>query len=321
MSVIDSEGIHQISIPFFNFQTNTYLLEGDPLTLIDTGPKVEEARTELSRALEGIGYKISDIKSIILTHGHVDHFGMAKSIQDISDANVFVHKDDMNMVSNFGDYNKRISIFYEEVLFSSGIPSGIARSLIPPLSFTNRYLDYITVINALQDQCVIAAGKFKFSVIHCPGHTPGSICLYSKERKILFSGDHLLGKITPNIGIFPNKDQSGHLSLLSYLDSLRKIENLDVKVVLPGHGQLIFDLKNRVQSTIDHHKNRKEKILHTLDEGPRTPYEITKTVFGEVSTYELFLALIETLSHIKLLEYEGKVRSIKKKGLMFFTQT
>ncbi|HEY0494048.1 MAG TPA: MBL fold metallo-hydrolase, partial [Candidatus Dormibacteraeota bacterium] len=145
---------------------------------------------------------------------------------------------------------------------------------------------------------------------------PGHCCFYWPERRLLFSGDHLLPKISPNIGLHP---QSGADPLTDYLASLEKIGRLDVGLVLPAHGDPFEDHRGRIASIVEHHRERKDALVGLAGGSPRTGWELAGSLFKGVMERNVFqqrLALQETLAHCQSLAQEGRIKKEIGGGLV-----
>jgi glyoxylase-like metal-dependent hydrolase (beta-lactamase superfamily II) len=175
------------------------------------------------------------------------------------------------------------------------------------------------------DHETVSTGVFDLQVVWTPGHSPGHICLYQPTQKILFSGDHILPIITPNISLRP---QSSPNPLGEFIQSLRKVEQLDVKLVLPAHEQIFTDLPKRVEEIIDHHEHRSGEIMATMRTGPKTAYEISKEVtwmpelggvpFMELALWDRRSAVSETLAHLESMRADGKLETVQKNSIIYY---
>jgi len=173
-----------------------------------------------------------------------------------------------------------------------------------------------------------AFDDFSLEVIHSPGHTPGSVCFFEPKEGRLFSGDHLLEKITSNPMVeIENQDvMSDYKSLSSYLSSLELIKDMDVALVLPGHGSSFSNHRKRINAMRGHHRVRREEVLNTLkaqDEKASTrhgvtPYWVCRQLFPEIEGWDVFLGLSETFAHLEMLEEERSVKSHQEQGQQFY---
>jgi len=314
-----SEKVHRIEIPtpFPVGNVNVYLIEGSPLTLIDTGPKTAHSSEALKRALAKFDYSTGDIERIILTHGHLDHFGQAGEVKRASGAEICVHEWDEQVICDLGTAMKKWKETNENFVMKTGLPRKIYEKIMQYQDLVMWVGEPVEIDRTLRDGDTISS-DFELKVIHTPGHSPGHICLYAPSQKILFSGDHILRDITPN----PFVASSGRgLGLRNYLDSVRKIEKLDAEITLTGHGAPVEDLGAVIRSLYSHHEARKKNIMEVLDGGgEKTPYDISCAIFKNLPLSEVLLGLAEVMSHLEVLVEDGKVDSREKGRLVYYNK-
>ena len=173
----------------------------------------------------------------------------------------------------------------------------------------------------LDDGDPIPFQSMTWRTIHCPGHSPGLICFYWPEKKILFAGDHLLKEITPNplLSVSNNKFPFHYPSLKEYLVSLEKVEGLDISLLLPGHGEEISDAKGLIQKIFTHHRERTDRVLAILSNGEKTPYEIAMDLFPGIPPFEVFLGISEAVGHLEILREKGLVTVNEKEGEDYYS--
>ncbi|PIU62262.1 MAG: hypothetical protein COS84_10520 [Armatimonadetes bacterium CG07_land_8_20_14_0_80_40_9] len=302
-----------ISTPFPVGKVNTYLIEGDGLTLIDTGPYSEKSFGQLLSKLQTLNLNPSDLSNIIITHGHMDHCGLLRLILEGSKAKVFVHKLDADKVSHFLQGYKQETKALSSLLLSSGLDKDKIDILAKAYEYGATFGQEAKVDYKVEEGDILT--DLKLRVIHTPGHSDGSICL--KLNNYLFSGDNVLENITPNPFA---KTLSPYSGLKNFLNSMDKLLNLkDVKLTFPGHGKEVLNLRERIEEVIEHHNQRKEIILKTCQKG-RSAYEIATSsgIFRKNLRQELFLAIIEVISHLEVLLEERRVKSSKKGGIVFY---
>jgi glyoxylase-like metal-dependent hydrolase (beta-lactamase superfamily II) len=160
-----------------------------------------------------------------------------------------------------------------------------------------------------------------WKTIHCPGHAPGLICFYWPEKKVLFTGDHLLKEITPNpvLNVYENKPPFRYPSLKEYLTSLEKVEKMDISLLLPAHGEEIRDAKGLIQKIFTHHNERMDRICFSLSKGEKTPFEIAMDLFPGVPPFEVFLGISEAVGHLEILKEKRSVRVKEKEGKDYYS--
>ena len=157
-------------------------------------------------------------------------------------------------------------------------------------------------------------------VHHRPGHSPTDTVFHDAERRILIAADHLLGHISSNPLITrpPEGSDERPQALVTYLDSLRKTRDMDVELVLPGHGDPVTDHGGVIDERFALHRRRADKIHRLLAERPRTAYEVATALWGNIAVTQAYLTLSEVLGHVDLLLNDGRVREIKRGGLSVF---
>jgi glyoxylase-like metal-dependent hydrolase (beta-lactamase superfamily II) len=298
--------VFRISVPnpFFEGATNVYVLPGEPVTLIDTGVGRDEAFRIVERELQALRIPLNKIGQIVLTHHHLDHFGLARRLLDRCDAQVFVHDEDWEVVHNYESWQMPFISQTRERLQAWGTPASDIESSTMLLVLGGRLLAQATPSVRLVDGQELPAGRGKLEVVHTPGHTPGSICL--RHGRCLFTGDHILPNVTPNIA--GGLHSPGLLG--RYLESLQRVLGLPAQglVAYPGHGDPISDVAARVQALLDHHRQREETIVGLLRTGgPKTVYEIARALFGKLHGHHVILGTAEVFAHLEKLADEDRV--------------
>jgi len=320
------EGIKKFTIPFDlpngPGPINVYLFCGSPLSLIDAGIKGKKPLQYIAKGLEGTGFKLEDIERVYITHGHIDHFGMAGTLHEISGADIFVHDNDKQKVQvDFDEQFARDFPLVNSYFMESGVPDSHWSEYHDSVrDMCNTYAAPVgTDLQTLAHGEIVDCGERKLKIIHLPGHSPGTIGFYDDQEGLLFSGDHLLAEITPNPLLdLSARASNGYQSLRSYLTSLELTKKLDVSMVLPGHGRNIENPLQLIDQFLKHHEERKEIILEILSKKERTRWEISCLLFGELVTREIYLGLSEVQGHLELLKEEGKVVKRKKGQYMYY---
>jgi glyoxylase-like metal-dependent hydrolase (beta-lactamase superfamily II) len=205
--------------------------------------------------------------------------------------------------------------FYED----AGIPTEIVEQMFratPSHLYSEIYEELCKPSRSLKTGDEISIGEYSFRTVWTPGHSPGHICLYEPERRFLIAGDHILLTITPHVTQWREEGNP----LAEYLTSLEKVGKLDVDVVLPGHGELFTDHRKRIRELEDHHKSRAMEILSELQTQRLTAYQIASRIHWDVDfpswdsfpAFQKFLAVGETLAHLRFLEEQNQVRKVKQ---------
>lgn len=308
---------------------NSYLIvNGDDNLLIDTGIFSEKAFNSLKSELGRVGFNVKDVKKVLLTHFHADHVGLAGVVKLESDAEVMMSDLEYRLLKKFIVGFKEN--FQEKVDFcvSNGLPEDLALKMLklhPATRTVKAYNQFLNVDKALKDGDEVKVGEKSFKAVLTPGHTPGHVCLYDEDDKLLFAGDHILLTITPNIAL-PDKGYEVHRPLKSYLNSLAKIKGFDVKTVLPGHGKIFSNFKGRVEELFLHHKQRCMEIVEKLKKEDLTAYQIASKITWNVKysswdRYPLmqkYFAFAETMSHLQFLKDKKVVEEVERGGVIYY---
>ena len=327
--------VYQIQIESFPLHvTNIYLVFNGHLTLVDTGADTENARKDLDEGFRIIreefqeDVSVKDVSDIVITHGHIDHFGMVGH-EAFAEKPIYVHEDDSNILIDYEVRSDYVQRQIDNFLKSTGVEDSLREGLIrlwesdfrifKPKS-TEHY-----IIN-LHDNDKIIDG---FKVHHTPGHSPGALCL--EVGGFLFTGDHLLSRITPIQ--FPSNIVGG-TGLNIYLSSLEKISRLAREknlYGLPGHEEDIYPIPERVEEIKKFHEVRLREIEGICEE-ERSIYEVTvkyfcsflPEVFAQHNQpdYNKLFALLEIAAHVEYLVAENKLKKVgEKSGVIKFKAT
>jgi glyoxylase-like metal-dependent hydrolase (beta-lactamase superfamily II) len=321
-------GIFKLDIPLPNSplgHLNSYLIKTEEEgTLIDTGLDLDESFEELNRSLNEIGLRPKDLTNILLTHFHIDHIGLVSRLKKISHAKIIFSNKEAELLrsvsSNLEAYSDDLEEFYR---INGAPPDILTRTHTAGLMYLDdNYKLLRKPDSSLRDGEKISFGEYDFEVILTPGHSPGHICLYEPEWQFLIAGDHILPAITPNV---TQRDEDGH-HLTDYLNSLEKVERLEIKKILPGHEEIFMDHRGRIQELRDHHAERCEEILKKIRDKAFTAYQIASSIHWDLDyptwddfpIFQRWMAMGETLSHLKFLEERGLVEKIERERIIFY---
>ena len=317
-----SDGIHRITIPtpFAVGRVNVYLIEDDPLTLVDAGPNSGTSFDELQRGLAALGHSLEDIELVIITHQHIDHLGLVSLVAQRSGADVAALDVAVPFVENYSQEAQADDAFAREVMLRNGIPEDVVSALSAVSQAFRAWGARADVTRVLRDGEEIRFRDRTLRVHHRPGHSPTDTVFHDAERRILIAADHLLGHISSNPLITrpPEGSDERPQALVTYLDSLRKTREMDVELVLPGHGDPVTHHRGLIDERFALHRRRADKIERLLAERPRTAYEVATALWGNIAVTQAYLTLSEVLGHVDLLLNDGRVREIKRGGLSVF---
>ena len=300
---------------------NSYFIKGkERCLLIDTGYNQEECRREMLAGLDKLNVDLART-DFFITHLHVDHLGLVASLITDTSRVYFNQKETQIVNAEKSDWGKRWQkriAFYE----SSGFPRAELEAAIKGHPFhlygLRRQLDF----DALRDGDVLEVGDYSFNCIETPGHSPGHMCLYEPEHKVLVSGDHILFDITPNITYWPEVEDS----LNDYLTSLDKVYDLKADIVLPGHRKAGKDHRQRITELKAHHQARANEIISALETGDKPAFQIAPYVtwnlncrsWDDFPAAQKWFAVGETIAHLQYLEKKGAVKSVCEKDKILY---
>jgi glyoxylase-like metal-dependent hydrolase (beta-lactamase superfamily II) len=308
-------GVHRLPIPtpFSVGKINAYLIEDDPLTLIDSGPNYARGLDTLAEMMAAHGHAIEDIGLVLLTHNHTDHIGLAEIIVEHSGAEVAALGIAAERLAAYEAEAERDDEFAVELMLRSGIPAETALALQSVSSSYRGWGAPVQVTRPLADGDLIELAGRKLEVQFRPGHSAMDTVFWDAENRLGFVGDHLLPHISSNPLINRPLDGSpGRTrSLVAYLDSMAKTRELPPgAILLPGHGEPIDDHARLIDTRFASTERRKEKLLRLLADGPRSGYELAQSMWGNIAVTQAFLTLSEVIGHMDILEDEGRVREV-----------
>ncbi len=325
-------GIHQLQLPLPISSlkyVNIYLIQGDNgYLLVDTGWNTEEAFNSLKGQLAVSGIALEDISQIVVTHIHPDHYGLTGRLKQLSQAKIFFHYLEENLIEARYIHMEGLLEQLEHWLHTNGVITDELPDIQTASVGMERFVAPTLPDTVLCGGETISTGLFSFQVIWTPGHSPGHICLYEPARKILLAGDHLLPDITPNVGLHP---QSSGNPLGDYLNSINTVKELNVNLVLPGHGNPFNDMQLRVEELIQHHQRRNSEILQTINAEQKTAYQISTEVtwmsgtsgasWQKLTPLDKRFAILETLAHLESMRADGKVSKLFKDDATYYQST
>ena len=309
------ESIVQIQAPLPHIKSvNIWLLRGDPLTLVDTGPLTDEALSALEAGLRREGLRVEDVELVIPTHHHLDHSGLTATIVARSGAKVAA----LDRIADYGaSYVERSAAdrsFSVELMRHHGVPESV-------IDANEGFWDFIRDTSApfgtdivLSDGDVVAAGGRELRILARPGHSTTDSLLVDEASASAFVGDHLLAGISSNAEIVPAAEPTGSRpqARVEYLSNLRRTAAMPLDRLLTGHGDVVADHRRLVRRRLNEHRRRCQRILAALEEGPAQAYGIAGHLWSARTVAEQPLLVVwEVLGHLDLLLDEGKVAEQK----------
>ncbi len=312
----------RIPLPVGPPLVNVYLIEGNPLTLVDTGPILDGVESALDSALEEAGHPASELQRIIVTHSHPDHRGLAARLQRASGAQVMCHRLAEHQMRDYRGAQK----MGRELLTTMAPLFGLMGELFPEASARKdpwvTSAESVEVDRLLDEGSSLESDRYPLRVIYTPGHCLDHIVLYQPNEGVIFAGDHVLDKITPNPDLYPPWVNSRMSGLPDYLDSLERVRELSAGAAFPGHGEPIPNLPARIDEIFVHHKERLAYILELLQRGETTVLQMTleflRCIEMEASPINIFLGMREVYGHLVLLEDDGLAVRELRDGTWYF---
>jgi glyoxylase-like metal-dependent hydrolase (beta-lactamase superfamily II) len=300
-------GIHmlELPLPFSLGIVNVYLvrLESGWL-LIDTGMRTEACFDALARALEGLSVDWRDIRRILLTHIHPDHIGLATKLIALTGAALELHAADNELLVHVTDTDLHRD-WQQEILTTAGVSPEMRAMVHSAMFEIQQSFERLAPDRLLAGGETIATAHGVLEVVWTPGHSPGHVCLYDRQRRVLISGDHILQHISPNIGWQPGRDALGE-----YLSSLDRIAALDVDLILPSHGAPFAGHREWVCKTHEHHAERCARIVALVEGGAATAHQIAERLWNRhLSPFHYRFAIFEVLAHLEYMERREVLRA------------
>lgn len=310
-------GIHLLSIPtpFLVGRVNCYLLDGPPLTLVDTGPGSGKSLDELEQALAALGRRVEDLELIVLTHQHADHTGLLDVLARRSGAEVAALYLLAGYLSDYPASAGADDAFAQEVMRRHGVPPDTVTVLGTVSGAYRAFGSGGDADRILREGDVLEVGERRFEVLHRPGHSPTDTLLWAREEGFALGGDHLLGRISSNPLItrppdLPLESDPAQVqrprALLTYMDSLRATQAMALELVLPGHGEPVRDHAALIDERMRMHERRARKIHGLISGEPLTAYEIALRMWGNIAVTQAYLTICEVVGHLDLLLRDGR---------------
>ncbi|WP_242910026.1 MBL fold metallo-hydrolase [Actinomadura terrae] len=317
-------GLWSIPVPLPDNPLRYVLVYGlevpDGIALVDAGWDTPEAWDALCAGLGVAGYEVGDVKAVLVTHLHPDHYGLAGRVREASGAWVALHPADAGLLRDrYRDFDGLIEAMRRQMALH-GVPDEEAgplaeasRAILPLVRHTDPEL-------LLEDGEQVPIAGWNLRTVWTPGHSPGHVCFFEPDRRLLLSGDHVLPRITPAIGVHP---QQRHNPLADFYDSLDKVRGLDAEEVLPGHEYRFAGLADRVGALAEHHTARLDEIaLEVIRAGVdgATAWDLARRLtwsrpWAEIRPFMRRAAMLETLAHLVMLEAQGRVDTVEGDGV------
>jgi glyoxylase-like metal-dependent hydrolase (beta-lactamase superfamily II) len=317
-------GIHRLRIPtpFLVGRVNCYLVQDDPLTLIDTGPNSGKSLDELEQALAAHGHAVEDLELIVLTHQHLDHVGLLEILARRSGAEVAAFHLLGPYLRDFSANATADDDFAQQMMRRHGTPAELATVLAAVGAAFRAFGSGGEVTRPLHDGDTLELRDRRLRVLHRPGHSPSDTVFWDEDRKLLIAGDHLLAHISSNPlvsrPLTPGDPGERPHALITYMDSMAMTREMPAELVLTGHGDPVTEHAALIDERFRMHERRARKMLKMLGSGPLSAYEVALQMWGNIAVTQAYLTISEVLGHMDLLVRDGLVRETERDGVVIF---
>jgi len=308
-------------------RVNAYLIEDSPLTLVDSGPNSAKALDELEQQLAAHGHRVEDLGLLVITHQHIDHFGLASILARRSGAEVAALSSLAPFLASYAHQTDLEDRFAERMMLRHGIPPEVVTALRAVSAGFRAWGSAVEVTRPLDDGAALELRDRTLRVLHRPGHSPSDTVFLDEQRSTLIAADHLIAHISSNPLLARPLDADEEYSeprpqaLITYMASLEQTRAMDLALVLPGHGRPIIDHAALIEERFRMHERRARKMLRLISAQPRTAHEIAQELWGNVAVTQAFLTLSEVLGHVDLLLRDGLVAEEERDGVVSFRAT
>jgi glyoxylase-like metal-dependent hydrolase (beta-lactamase superfamily II) len=294
----------RLPIPFEDGLVNVFLfLDGDDVDLLDCGMNSDESVDLIKQAVSGLGAK--RLRKLVVTHIHPDHYGAAGSLAGEGLADLYIHRLEVPLVHPRYVELEQLVKEVRTYLLVNGVPADDAEVLSNSQRALSTLVKTAEASVQLDGAESLLMGRRSLRVEWTPGHSPGHICLYDRQDKLLFAGDHMLPDLSPNIGLHP---QSTPDPLHEYLEGLRRLAAYEPALILPSHGRPFTGAPARVKALEAHHARRLEQIVDIVRRSKQSGWDVALELWGpRQQLYEKRLALQEALAHLQALAVDGRV--------------
>ena len=316
------EGIAQIRLPMTGNPmkyVNAYLLEDEGgHTLIDCGWKAGDVRAALGAGLAQLGVALDAVRVLTVTHAHFDHYGLAGTLRREGVPALCMHPDEVRFAEALLSDHVAADAISDAWLARNGM-AVTPGALEEDLYYSRTELAPPTSTLADGDRL----GRLR--AVHTPGHTPGHLCFVDERSGAMFTGDHVLPRVTPHVGMW-YADRTDPLG--AYLASLRHVREIGATRVYPAHLEPFDDLAARVDELLAHHDERTQHIAAALGAGSKTAFEVAGALgwthrnlaFADLEPAHRQFAVAETLAHLEHMRTLGTVERFERDELFCYTR-
>ncbi|MEA2363498.1 MAG: hypothetical protein QOD71_2643 [Thermoleophilaceae bacterium] len=279
----------------------------DGIVLVDTGLHEPGAMRQLERALDQAGLRVEHVRLLVCTHAHSDHYGLAAPIVERSGAELWMHPNHAHMTKTAQDPERAFERRYE-VARQSGVPA----DLVAQAKQAREGQGFGIAEIVMPDRDLVPGVEVEtdlgnWQVYETPGHAPSHVVLHQPERGLLLSGDHLLGRVSLYYDYGYSPDPAGE-----FLSSLDVVDELDVQLILAGHGRPVREARALAEANRRTVNERLERVRRAISKGPRTPFDIVPEMLDSEVQNPMMLSwgLTETLCYLRHLERLGEAEPV-----------
>lgn len=308
-----------VNLPIPGAKVNIYFIEQPVPTLIDAPPEGKVFLDQLEVGLRSKGHSINDIKRIIVTHPHFDHYGSARTINERYGADIWVSQGGARWIEDYANELRREEFYRKLLLKNAGVPASEIKYVNEFYRNANRFAHGAKPTRYLSDGDLFELSPLSFTVTEVPGHTPWCILIHDMTNTIGFTGDFLLQGLT-SIPLVQWTDvgSKGYKTLTSYVASLNKVKEMSLKIAFPGHGKVILNPSKTIDDLLTFIKGRRKAIHRILQKGNLTPFQVTREIFPKLPREGLFRGVSDVMAHLEMLQDEGLAK--RKNGTpIYFT--
>jgi glyoxylase-like metal-dependent hydrolase (beta-lactamase superfamily II) len=294
----------RLPIPFEDGLVNVFLFsDGEEVDLLDCGMNSDDSLAAIHEAVAAVGGK--RLRRLVVTHIHPDHYGAAGALAGEGLADLYIHRLEVPLVHPRYVELEQLVKEVRTYLLVNGVPEDEVEILSNSQRALSEVVKTAEPAVQLDGAELLQMGRRLVRVEWTPGHSPGHLCLYDLEDRLLFAGDHMLPDLSPNIGLHP---QSTPDPLHEYLEGLRRLAGYGPALILPSHGRPFSDAPARVKVLEAHHRRRLEQIVGIVGQGHDSAWRVALQLWGpRENLYEKRLALQEALAHLQALAVEARV--------------
>ncbi|WP_042164927.1 MBL fold metallo-hydrolase [Paenibacillus gorillae] len=310
----------KVPLPFSLKWVNSYVIpepDRSGYTVIDPGLRTDDAVAAWNEAMKRYGIAAEEIKRIIVTHQHPDHYGLAGYFQKLSGAPVYMSRRSHAYTVRLWAVDSRFGGELGQLFSKHGMPDELTSAIAANLELFEERVSPQPSVTYVEAGETIRFGGFDWQLIDAPGHAYGQLLLYEPHNGWMFCGDQVIPRITPNISVVPGEETDPLNDFLMNLDQLLSYE---VSLAFPGHRDPFTGFTARIEELKQHHTRRLDRMKRMLEE-PMSAFELSERLFGinlRSNPHNLRFAMAETLAHLYYMEHRGSIERLDEAGVYLF---